>query len=246
MRPISLTDIFAKIAERFVAERVVQDIENNIDGSQFGDVLDVSTSHYLVSLQHYLHQVSDKSYNIGTVVPMANSLEVAPTSPNNVRPLTDSLKAPFPTTLACLIPPSLPSCWLLRCPIFGVVIGFLFCLPLLIFFAAYILYFCVCLYEAIRPLGCDVMLIKSYHIISYHIISYHIISYHIISYHIISYQPDNTRNQFDMYSFVSQSWCAFWQKNDMLLKWSILKSTSEPKPQRKAYHLKDTALLCDF
>ena len=55
-----------------------------------------------------------------------------------------------------------------------------------------------------------------------------------------------TRNQFDMYSFVSQSWCAFWQKNDMLLKWSILKSTSESKSQRKAYHLKDTALLCDF
>ena len=55
-----------------------------------------------------------------------------------------------------------------------------------------------------------------------------------------------TRNQFDMYSFVSQSWCAFWHKNDMLLKWSIVKSTSEPKPQRKAYHLKDTSLLCDF
>ena len=43
----------------------------------------------------------------------------------------------------------------------------------------------------------------------------------------------NTRNQFDMYSFVSQSWCAFWQKNDMLLKWSIVKQTSEPKPQRR-------------
>ena len=55
-----------------------------------------------------------------------------------------------------------------------------------------------------------------------------------------------TRNQFDMYFFVCQSWCAFWQKNDMLLKWSIIKSTSEPKPQRKAYHLKDTALLWDF
>ena len=55
-----------------------------------------------------------------------------------------------------------------------------------------------------------------------------------------------TRNQFDMYSFVSQSWCAYWQKNDMLLKWSIVKSTSEPKPQRKAYHLKDTSLLCNF
>ena len=58
--------------------------------------------------------------------------------------------------------------------------------------------------------------------------------------------PLATRNQFDMYSFVSQSWCAFWQKNDMLLKWSIVKSTSEPKPQRKAYHLKDTSLLCNF
>ena len=32
----------------------------------------------------------------------------------------------------------------------------------------------------------------------------------------------------------------------MLLKWSIVKSTSETKPQRKAYHLKDTSLLCDF
>ena len=43
-----------------------------------------------------------------------------------------------------------------------------------------------------------------------------------------------TRNQFDMYSFVSQSWCAFWQKNDMLLKWSIVKSTSEPKTTKKS------------
>ena len=39
---------------------------------------------------------------------------------------------------------------------------------LCLFFAAYVLYFFVfvCLYDAIRPLGCDVMLIKSYHIIS--------------------------------------------------------------------------------
>ena len=33
---------------------------------------------------------------------MENSLEIAPTSPNYVRALTDSLKAPYPTTLACL------------------------------------------------------------------------------------------------------------------------------------------------
>ena len=51
---------------------------------------------------------------------------------------------------------------------------------------------------------------------------------------------------FGMYSFVSQWWCAFWQKNDIILKWSIVKSTSEPKQQRKAYHLNDTSLLCDF
>ena len=66
--PISLTDIFAKIAEGFVAKWVVQDIENNIDVNQFGNVQGVSTSHYLVSLLHHLHQGSDKSYNIGTVV----------------------------------------------------------------------------------------------------------------------------------------------------------------------------------
>ena len=55
-----------------------------------------------------------------------------------------------------------------------------------------------------------------------------------------------TKNQYDMYSFVSMSWCAFLQKNDMLLKWSIVKSTSEAKPQRKPYHPKDTELLFDF
>ena len=84
-----------------------------------------------------------------------------------MRTLTDSLKAPYPTTLACLIPPSLPSWWLLHCPhLSGWFLDFSsVCLCLL--FAAYILYyFCVCLYDAIRPLGCDVMLLKSYHIIS--------------------------------------------------------------------------------
>ena len=100
---------------------------------------------------------------------MANCLKIAPTSPNYMRALTDSLKAPYPTTLACLIPPSLPSWWLLRCPHLwcGYWISLLFASAY--FFAAYILYyFCVCLYDAIRPLGCDVMLIKSYHIISFH------------------------------------------------------------------------------
>ena len=35
--------------------------------------------------------------------------------------------------------------------------------------------------------------------------------------------------------------------NDMFPKWSIIvKSTSEPKPRRKAYHVKDKVILCDF
>ena len=76
---------------------------------------------------------------------MANSLEIAPTSPNYVRALTDSLKAPFPTTLACLIPPSLPLGGSCVAPTFGVVIGFLFCLPLLTFCCLYIVLF-LCLF----------------------------------------------------------------------------------------------------
>ena len=76
---------------------------------------------------------------------MANSLEIAPTSPNYMRALTDSLKAPFPTTLACLIPPSLPLGGSCIAPTFGVVIGFLFCLPLLSFCCLYIVLF-LCLF----------------------------------------------------------------------------------------------------
>ena len=57
----------------------------------------------------------------------------------------------------------------------------------------------------------------------------------------------DTKNQFDIYSFVSQTvMMCIWQKNDMFLKWYIVKSTPEPKLPRKAYHLKDTTLLCDF
>ena len=59
-------------------------------------------------------------------------------------------------------------------------------------------------------------------------------------------KPFLTRYPIDVYSFVSQSWCAFWQKNDTPFKWFIVKSTPEPTPQRKVYHPKDTVLLCDF
>ncbi|XP_072021201.1 uncharacterized protein [Amphiura filiformis] len=68
MRPISLTDIFAKVAEGFVAKWIVYDIEPYIDINQFGNVSGISTSHYLINLVHTLFQGSDKRNNVGTVV----------------------------------------------------------------------------------------------------------------------------------------------------------------------------------
>ena len=66
MRPISLTDIFAEID--LLPNGLFKTIENNINVNQSGNVQGVSTRHYLVSFLHHLHQGSDKSYNIGTVV----------------------------------------------------------------------------------------------------------------------------------------------------------------------------------
>ena len=68
LRPVSLTSVFAKIAEGFVTGWVLDDVEHKIDKRQFGNVKGVSTAHYLVSLVHYLHQGADKSHNVGTVV----------------------------------------------------------------------------------------------------------------------------------------------------------------------------------
>ena len=68
LRPISLTDIFAKIAEGFAAEWIVNDSEANIDVHQFGNVSGVSTAHYLINLVHTLFLGAEKPGNIGTVV----------------------------------------------------------------------------------------------------------------------------------------------------------------------------------
>lgn len=68
LRPISLTSIFAKIAEGFVASWVLDDIGEAIDRRQFGNIPGVSTSHYVTSLLHFLHLGAEKSHNVGTVV----------------------------------------------------------------------------------------------------------------------------------------------------------------------------------
>ena len=68
LRPISLTDCFAKIAEGFITGWVLEDIGDKIDPHQFGNVKGISTTHYLVSLLHFQHQGADKAGNVGTVV----------------------------------------------------------------------------------------------------------------------------------------------------------------------------------
>ena len=50
LRPVSLTDHFAKVAEHFVVQWVTSDIHMNLDQNQFGNRKGVSTTHYLVKL----------------------------------------------------------------------------------------------------------------------------------------------------------------------------------------------------
>ena len=68
LRPVSLSDCFAKVAETFITDWILEDISDKIDLQQYGNVKGVSTSHYLVSLLHFLHQGADKVNSVGTVV----------------------------------------------------------------------------------------------------------------------------------------------------------------------------------
>ncbi|XP_033121785.1 uncharacterized protein LOC117120818 [Anneissia japonica] len=68
MRPISLTSVFAKVAEDFVCSCVTSDIQPSLDARQYGNVKGASTSHYLVRLVHDLCSAAKRSRNVGTVV----------------------------------------------------------------------------------------------------------------------------------------------------------------------------------
>ena len=68
LRPVSLTSIFAKIAEGFVSRWVIDDLHHVIDHRQFGNVPGVSTNHYLTNLVRYLHLGAEEGRNVGTVV----------------------------------------------------------------------------------------------------------------------------------------------------------------------------------
>ena len=68
LRPVSLTDHFAKVAEGFVAKWVLSDIEPNLDPNQFGNRKALSTSHYVIKMLHEVIANAEKPKSSSTVV----------------------------------------------------------------------------------------------------------------------------------------------------------------------------------
>ena len=68
LRPISLTDHFAKVAESFLIGWLMDDIEGQIDVNQFGNRKGHSTSHYLVKLLNNIFMHAEKPSSISRIV----------------------------------------------------------------------------------------------------------------------------------------------------------------------------------
>jgi len=60
LRPISLTDHFAKVSESFMNQWLMEDIQDHIDHNQFGNRKGIATTHYLVKLLDTLMQTSEE------------------------------------------------------------------------------------------------------------------------------------------------------------------------------------------
>ena len=63
LRPISLTATLSKTCERFVADWLMELIDEKIDKRQFGSLKNSSTTHALLSLLHHLLNETDVSKN---------------------------------------------------------------------------------------------------------------------------------------------------------------------------------------
>ena len=68
LRPISLTDHFAKVAESFVAEWVLHDITPKLDPNQFGNRKSLSSSHCLINILHPIYQNAEKPKSCSSIV----------------------------------------------------------------------------------------------------------------------------------------------------------------------------------
>ena len=68
IRPISITYIFARVLETFVASWITPTITAQLDEKQFGNRQGASTSHYLTSMIDYLQQGLDQRNHQATVI----------------------------------------------------------------------------------------------------------------------------------------------------------------------------------
>ena len=70
LRPISLTPIFARVFESFVAKWILEDISSKLDPKQYGNVKGSSTVHYLVDMLHFCTRVLINRVFMPTCVPL--------------------------------------------------------------------------------------------------------------------------------------------------------------------------------
>ena len=68
LRPVVLTDFFAKLLELFASKMITADISEDIDPQQLGNRTSLSISHCLLQLLDYLYTHADKPGSITTVV----------------------------------------------------------------------------------------------------------------------------------------------------------------------------------
>jgi hypothetical protein len=67
LRPISLTATLGKLLESFVGAWILQRIEDQLDGRQYGALKRRSTTHALVDMLHHWHSATDQGQSIRTV-----------------------------------------------------------------------------------------------------------------------------------------------------------------------------------
>ena len=68
LRPVSLTDHFAKVAESFITDWLMKDIDTQIDPEQFGNRKGRSTTHYLVKLVNNILKHAEHSKSLSRVI----------------------------------------------------------------------------------------------------------------------------------------------------------------------------------
>ncbi|XP_071485120.1 uncharacterized protein [Diadema antillarum] len=68
LRPVSLTDHFSKIAEKFITRWLTSSISSSIDPSQFGNRKGHATAHYLIDILNTIFRNADKPKTVSTLV----------------------------------------------------------------------------------------------------------------------------------------------------------------------------------